>query len=89
MSINEYARVTGREAPPPDASPAQANPSRPARPLTEREQARVAENRALVREHLPEAMPFIKDLHEAGLIEGWRNVETVEVFTDSNQGGRP
>jgi hypothetical protein len=37
---------------------------------------------------MPEVVPFIKDLHEAGLIDGWRNVEVVEVFDDRNQGGR-
>lgn len=57
--------------------------------MTEREQARAAENRDLVREHLPEALPFIKELHEMGMIDGWRNVESVELLTESEQGERP
>jgi hypothetical protein len=52
-------------------------------------QARVHENRALVHEHLPEALPFIKELHELGMIPGWRAVEVVEVFPNSKPEGQP
>jgi hypothetical protein len=33
--------------------------------------------RAAVREQIPEAVPVIRDLHQAGLIAGWRNVSYV------------
>lgn len=88
MSANEYARQRGVDLPPePETAP--RVPRRPPPPLTERQQARVAENRALVLEHIPEAVPFIKDLHELGMIDGWRSVESVEVFADHKQGGLP
>lgn len=28
----------------------------------------------MVKGQIPEVVPFIKDLYQAGLIEGWRNV---------------
>lgn len=89
MSTNEYARQRGREPPSTAPLPQAKEGRKPGRPLTEREQVRAAENRALVREHLPEALPFIKDLVDEGLIDGWRNVESVEVFADHNEGGQP
>lgn len=58
-------------------------------PLSAAAQARVHKNRALVHEHLPEALPFIKELHELGMIPGWRSVESVEVFSNSNPEGLP
>lgn len=36
-----------------------------------------------VKELIPEAIPFIKDLHQAGLIEGWRNVTYVGPLRES------
>lgn len=59
-------------------------PPEPPRPLSKAEQARVAEVRAQVHEHIPEALPFIKQLHEFGMIEGWRNVKSVTVSGDNN-----
>ncbi len=44
------------------------------KPLNEKERARVAANVAQVKALMPELVPEIKALHEAGLIEGWRNV---------------
>jgi len=32
---------------------------------------------AAVKAHLPEAVPFIRDLHRCELIDGWRNVSYV------------
>ena len=58
-------------------------------PLSAAAQARVHKNRALVHEHLPEALPFIKELHELGMIPGWRSVESVEVFSNSKPEGLP
>lgn len=91
MSANEYARARGRgaqDSPSPQRSPLKGEGAKPL-PLTSADQARIASNRALVREHMPDALPFIKDLHEMGLISGWRDVVEVEVFPKSESGGRP
>lgn len=53
---------------------------RPSRALSEAEQAVVAGNRAAVHAHLPELVPFIKELHEAGMIDGWRGVSEVKLL---------
>lgn len=60
---------------------------RPLRTLSVAEQAKVAENRAAVHEHLPEMLPFIKELHEAGMIDGWRSVVKVELFKEGKDHG--
>jgi hypothetical protein len=43
----------------------------------ERDREQIAENRAAVLEKLPELVPFIKELHALGMIDGWRNVVDV------------
>lgn len=68
-----------------------ALPLRPAaraalRPLSADEAARVAENKARVERHLPEMLPFFKDLYAEGLIDGWRAVVSVRVFEGMNHG---
>ena len=82
--MNEYARASGREsAPHPNplpASGAREVPRKPLRALTECEKTISARRRALVHEHMPEVVPQIRALVEAGLIDGWRNVGRVEVF---------
>lgn len=60
---------------------------RPLRALSAAEQEKVAENRAAVHEHLPEMLPFIKELHEAGLIDGWRSVVKVELLQEGKNHG--
>jgi hypothetical protein len=45
--------------------------------------ARVARNKAAVYEHMPEMVPIIKELHEAGMIDGWRGVTSVEVHAST------
>jgi hypothetical protein len=47
--------------------------------LNPAEQARVAANKALVCEHMPEMVPIIRELHEAGMIDGWRSVGKVRL----------
>lgn len=81
MSGVEYARATGAVVPSPPAPPPQAGEGRKALPpLSEAERERVARNIELVKQYLPEAVPFIKEMHELGLIDGWRSVRVVEVF---------
>lgn len=64
-----YAAAKGRAVQRP-ATVARREP----KPLSEADQQRIAENRAMVLQHMPEAVQFIKDLHAEGLIDGWRNV---------------
>lgn len=45
--------------------------------LTDALRAQIAERVAKVKELMPEMVPEIKALHEAGLIEGWRNVDYI------------
>lgn len=46
-------------------------------PLSDARRERVAQNVARVKELMPEIVPEIKALFEAGLIEGWRSVEYI------------
>ena len=43
-------------------------------PLNQSERERIAAQNAKVKRLMPEMVPIIKDLHEAGLIDGWRSV---------------
>lgn len=89
MSANEYARARGRAASLLADIDAKANPpARSARPISAAAQQRALENRAAVHEHMPEMLPVIKELHELGMIDGWRNVEEVTVF-HVEQPGQP
>jgi len=44
------------------------------KPLNQAEQERVAEQREYVLRELPNAIPSIRALHQAGLIDGWRSI---------------
>lgn len=61
---------------------------RPLRDLNPAEQAKVARNKAAVYAHMPELVPFIKELHEAGMIDGWRGVGEVVLLDPSTGSGR-
>lgn len=74
MSANAYAQATGA------AVQATKPTARPLPPLTEAERVRVAKNYAQVKTHLPELIPLIKELHEAGLIDGLRSIRRVELI---------
>lgn len=76
-----YGQDQGRALVKPDPVP------RPLRALSAAEQAKVAENRAAVHKYMPEMLPFIKELHEAGLIDGWRSVVKVELIKEGNNHG--
>lgn len=73
--MNDYARVKGSAAAPATATRQPAAP----RALSEAEEERVAENRAFILTHLPELVPFIKDLHAVGLVDGWRAVQNCRI----------
>jgi|GEM_PF-2317130 len=82
--MNDYARARGKSpyaGTDGDAESLAVPERRTAlRPLNEQEQEAVARRRALVHEHMPELVPEIKALVDAGLIDGWRNVIRIEVF---------
>ena len=62
--------------------------ARPAlRPLSAEEQAKVAMKKAFVEAHLPEAVPLVKDLYQAGLIDGWRSVAEVRLLNKGDGDG--
>ena len=63
----------------PPSPPYREPPRSVLRQLNPAEQARVASSKALIYEHLPELVPLIKELHEAGLIDGWRSVGKIEL----------
>ena len=44
------------------------------------EHDRIAANYSLVKQHMPEIVPFIKGLHAVGLIDGLRAIRNVQVF---------
>lgn len=71
-----YASTKGRAI----QRPATDQPRRPQKPLSEAEQQRVAANRDFMVEHMPEAVQFIKELHAAGLIDGWRAVKNCKLI---------
>ena len=76
--MNDYARATGGNL---QALPdAPVIKKRPLRELSQREMELIARRRELVIEHMPELVPEIKALVDAGLIDGWRNVQRIEVF---------
>lgn len=57
---------------PPKAPAASAAKALP--PLSEAEHTRIKMTIAFVKREIPELVPMVKDLHDAGLIDGWRAV---------------
>ena len=53
-------------------------------PLSETDEARISETRRLVYECVPEFLPFIKAMHELGLLDGWRSVSCRRLTPDPN-----
>lgn len=58
------------------------------KPLSEAERAAVAHKASLVKALMPELVPVIKELHEAGLIEGWRDVGYIGPHRPPREGER-
>ena len=50
---------------------------KPPAPIDDAERARIAGNVAGLREQCPELVPFFKDLHAEGLVDGWRAIDYV------------
>ena len=80
-----YAGAKGKSSPLP-ASPLSGGGAKAPRPLSAAAQARVAENKGLVEAHLPDMLPFFKDLYAEGLIDGWRAVESVRLIEGVDHG---
>jgi hypothetical protein len=80
--MNEYARARGLALQENTDAEDLAMPIRakPLAPLSAHEQEIIARRRELVHKHMPELVPEIKAMVEAGLIDGWRNVQRIEVF---------
>lgn len=66
-----YAAQKGRAAP----ALRSTSPAAP-KTLTPTDDARAAANKQFIREHMPEIIPTIRDLHAEGLIDGWRSIKT-------------
>jgi len=56
-------------------------------PLSEAERQRIAATTATLRETLPDAMPFIRDLYELGLIDGLRAIRYIGPLRPKTPGG--
>lgn len=79
--MTTYAAQKGRgiqnlrsETPSPEKAP----------PLSDSEKARIESNKEFVIEHMPELLPFIRDLHAQGMIAGWRSVRNCRLIDDAD-----
>ena len=52
----------------------------------ERDRDLILANRARIHAELPEAVPFIKAMVDAGMLEGWRSVSRVAKFHERPPG---
>lgn len=82
--MNEYARARGVHLQENTDAEALAcyglQRRRPLAPLSAAEQEIIGRRRELVHQLMPEIVPEIKALVDAGFIDGWRNVTRIEVF---------
>lgn len=60
--------------------------TKPPPPLSDAEKAVIAERVRLVKAHIPEAMDFVKSLHELGMVDGLRCIQSVTVFEGNDHG---
>lgn len=59
--------------------------TKPENGLSASETERINRNREAVYRLLPEMVPFIKELQQLGMIEGWRAIESVRPTTDEEK----
>lgn len=69
--MTSYAAQKGRALP---ADPQRQPLSPRAAALSESAEAQVAKNKAFVVEHMPDMIPFLRDLVAEGTVDGWRAV---------------
>ena len=60
--------------------------TKPPPPLSDAEKAVIAERARLMKAHIPEAMDFVKSLHELGMVDGLRCIQSVTVFEGNDHG---
>ncbi len=78
-----YANASGRGGNPRSAP---ANPRSAPAELSDEEKAVIAERVRQVKQHIPEAMDFVKSLHAEGLVDGLRCIQSVTVFEGVDHG---
>lgn len=67
--MTTYAAQKGRAKPAPAVVP-----TRPAAPLSAADEAAIEANKRFIQQHMPDFVPFLRDLREIGYADGWRNV---------------
>jgi hypothetical protein len=55
--------------------------------LSPKQQQTVERRKAAVYQHMPELVPIIRELHQAGMIDGWRGVGEVVLFNGNPSTG--
>lgn len=70
--MSDYAKAKGRAHLLADNAPGRRQDA--SRPLSSAEVEAVGRNKAFVQENMPELVPFIRELHDLGMIAGWRAV---------------
>ena len=63
-------------------APSTASTPRP--PLSARDMERAREVKSLVHQHMPEAIPMIRELANLGMIDGWRSVTFIKKEENGN-----
>jgi hypothetical protein len=81
--MSDYARASGRAARP--LQPVVDNRETAAPELSPAAQARAEQARDFVTEHMPDAVPLIRDLVREGLMPGWRAVQNCRLLPASDQ----
>ena len=76
--MNSYAQIKGNTVRP--AVVANKATSTLTDELSDAEIERIAQNRDFVKEHIPEIVDLIKELHAAGMIDGWRSVRNCKLI---------
>ncbi|MDR9834871.1 hypothetical protein [Herbaspirillum huttiense] len=56
----------------------------PRPPLSGRDMERARETKSLVHQHMPEAIPMIRELANLGMIDGWRSVTFITKEENGN-----
>ena len=75
--MTSYASIKGQVLSPEP----ETDPVAPVAELSAAKIERVAANRRLVMQHMPEFVDFIKELHAVGLIAGWRSVQNCQLLS--------
>lgn len=73
----DYARMKGRATRVPDLPEAPTAQRMPPGELSETDRSAIAKRKAMVHAHIPEMVPFLRDLIDLGLATEWRNVVSV------------